>query len=205
MVKKQSIKNKHKKKRRTQKGGVGERGRRRSMCRAPINPYLNISKRNLNRGNIMNENRIILNTLKTSNFYLYSELVAKIQAASVQSKKHPTPEFINLLIKQTITDYEMNPSIYHTRWQPLTTSIIEPLNTTSNVPIEEYNSDPLSESDVLALFGAPPVQEHSPQINRIRQPSRERTRSVNSKGSTNSKSSVNSKGSTKKSSNRDSV
>jgi hypothetical protein len=188
MVKKQSIKNKDKRKRKTQKGGT--RGYYPS-----IQPLLSITKRNLHRGFIMNENRKILNTLKSTNNNLYIELVAKIKAASVKDNIHPTPEILNKLIKQTINDYQRDPDKYHRRWRlhtiPLT---IAQDNTINNVDIGEGNSEFLSDSQVLALLFQGPVEEPSQDTSRMRKLGPKRTRSANStKNSTKSKSKSKSK------------
>lgn len=192
MVKKQSIKNKDKRKRKTQKGGTRINYMKRSR---PIQTHLGSTKRYPQRAFIMNENKILLDRLKSTNNNLYIELVAKIQAASVKDNIYPTPEILNQIIKQTINDYQRDPDKYHRRWQlhtiPLT---IEQDNTINNVDIGEVNSEFLSDSEVLALLFQGPVEEPSRDTSRMRQLGPKRTRSANStKNSTKSKSKSKSK------------
>jgi hypothetical protein len=188
MVKKQSIKNKDKRKRKTQKGGT------RGNTSGSLQKYLGSTKRNPQRGYIINENRIILDTLKSTNNNLYIELVAKIRAASVKDNIHPTPEILNKLIKQTINDYQRDPDKYHRRWQHTIPFTIEQDNTINNVDIGQVNSAPLTDSELLALFNPVPVEEPSRDTRRMRQLGPKRTRSANStKNSTKSKSKSKSK------------
>lgn len=192
MVKKQSIKNKDKRKRKTQKGGT----RRNYMNTSrQIQTHLGSTKRYPQRAFIMNENKILLDSLKSSNNNLYIELVAKIQAALVKDNIHPTPEILNKLIKQTINDYQRDPDKYHRRWQLHTIPFTnEQDNTINNVDIGEVSSAPLSYSEVLALFNQGPVEEPSRDTSRMRQHGHKRTRSANStKNSTKSKSKSKSK------------
>ena len=125
-----------------------------------IQKHLGSTKRNPQRGYIINENRIILDTLKSTNNNLYIELVAKIRAALVKYNTRLTPEILNQIIKQTIDDYQRDPEKYHRRWQLHTIPFtIEQDNTINNVDIGEVNSEFLSEQELLALFIEGPVEE----------------------------------------------
>ena len=166
MVKKQSIKNKDKRKRKTQKGGT--RGNNMNTS-GSILKHLGSTKRNPQRGYIINENRIILDTLKSTNNNLYIELVAKIRAALVKYNTRLTPEILNQIIKQTIDDYQRDPDKYHRRWRPHAIPFtIEQDNTINNVDIGEVNSEFLSEQELLALFNPVPVEEPSRNTSRMR-------------------------------------
>ena len=180
MVKKQSIKNKDKRKRKTQKGGVRglPSGNHQHM------KYLNNTRGRHARSNARNlvNYKTKLNYIRQNYPLLLVDITAKINKGFFDATKNGgrlTTESKLLIIKSVILKYNMYGPEY---FAPLTPA---PASSNHDTPTystneREVSSELLSDSEVLALFNQGPVEEPSRDTRRMRQLGPKRTRSANS-------------------------
>jgi hypothetical protein len=186
MVKKQSIKNKDKRKRKTQKGG----GRGLPSGNHQHMKHLNNTRGRVAWSNVRNlvNYKTKLNNIRQNYPLLLVDITARINKGFFDATKNGgnlTPESKLRIIESVIDEYNMRgPERFAPpRSTSSSSSHVTPIHSTSE---REVSSAPLSDSEVLALFNQGPVEEPSTII---MGGGNKRTRSTNStKNSTKSKS-----------------